>query len=249
LKNSNELMPYIWGAFVGLLTLNLWYFSALAIDKSVVPVRFEIVVALVGAVVGPFVGAYAAFRLQAREKLSERQKERKAALNAGLFTLLMQLNAVRNIKKDIEPYRTEIARAFLLPAFKHPDYSGLKQDTQSLSFLAELDYVDLLQEVHLEQIKFEQTLVSIERRNAFYETNIAPYPSTGRAALEISHNILTIKGPEVCDEAIRAAKEIYLHLEESDKSLEKAFANLRKTAKELFRDEKFVSIRENAPSH
>lgn len=242
-------MPYILGVFVGILTLNLWYFSALAIDKSMVPVRFEIIVTLVSTAVGAFVGAYAAFRLQAHEKLSESRKGQKAALNTGLFILLMQLNAIRNIKKDIEPYRTEIARAFLMPAFKHPDYVGLKQDAQSLSFLVELDYVDLLQEIHLEQIKFEQTLVSIERRNAFYETNIAPYPSTGRTAFEIWQYILTIKGSEVCDEAIRATKEIYLHLEESDKSLEKAFANLRKAAKELFRDEKFVSIPENAPSH
>lgn len=208
----------------------------------------DLVVAVL-PVLTTFLGATLAFRLNEDREEKKEQLRRKQALDYSLFILLRQDNAVR---QSLEPYRTaanDAARAFMVPAFKPPDYLSLKQDIASLSFLLELGYPQLLFELSIEQERFEQVFEALRIRNQFYVGELQPaLERTGMNGSKVTlAEAKTILGARIYDSAMNQAQDLFDHFQASEKSIPEMFASIRSTAKALFPSAAFVSYEYNAP--
>jgi hypothetical protein len=149
--------------------------------------------------------------------------------------------------RDCSQYKTDLDRAFKLPATKPPCYDDLRFDFEELSFLLD-EHPQLLMELAIEQERFEQTFSSIEIRNNFYVNEVQPALSN----LGINgHQVLVSEFAEALGErlfegSINGAKVMYYHMEETDKTLEEIHEKLSKVARIVFPGEKFVKWTQNA---
>lgn len=135
MKSIKDYAPEIWGVFIAIITLNLWYLSSLAVEHKVLPYAATPLIGLITAAIGAFLGAYFAFQLRKYEEKTGKTEKQKSSIDEALLILIRQANALQNIYNDLKKYKQPHERAFLLPAIKPPSYSDLKQNLQSLNFL------------------------------------------------------------------------------------------------------------------
>ncbi|SFC70531.1 hypothetical protein SAMN05660479_02222 [Microbulbifer thermotolerans] len=73
--NKYRYDPVVTGVLVGIGALVLWYFSALAIDKKVLPAYFEHISRFFTVLIAALVGAFAAFRFNSMLDHKKRERE------------------------------------------------------------------------------------------------------------------------------------------------------------------------------
>lgn len=243
MKILRDYQPEIFGVIVALVVLNIWYLSSVAIEESVVPKSYDYLIRALTVAVGGFIGAFSAFWLKAYEERKKDKEKQKSALNSALFVLIRQINAIQNIKRDLDKYETPFERGLTLPAMKPPDYSSVKQDIDSLNFLIDNDNAQILMELTIEQERFEQAINSINIRNEFYVNEVQPALSfhalNGRPLplAEFEEKL----GERLFQGAMNGASVLYEHVYASDVSLHEKYTELREIAKNLFPGEKFVT--------
>tara|TARA_R100000935_G_C2828471_1_gene163641 strand:- start:329 stop:1150 length:822 start_codon:yes stop_codon:yes gene_type:complete len=220
-KKIRYYVPELVGIFTGLLALNLWYFSSLAVTDSIAPRSYEYLVQAVIIAIGAFIGSWSAVKLNESKEASESYRRRKEALNQAIFVIARQMNAVQLIKRDIQQYREGVERAFNLPPQKPPVYSDLRQDISSLSFILETDAPQLLLELTVEQERFDQAIESINVRNEFYVHQVQPAVSQqGLPSLRMTRQKLKdALGERIFGGAMQGARELSSHIVETDASL------------------------------
>lgn len=241
MKNLRSYDPIWMGILTGLAALILWYFSSLAIEKSITPVTDK-VWPFFSAGLGAFFGSYFAYMFRKHEEKQAKFNKRKIALDACLFTSLRQYNAMHQMKMAFDPHPTDFDRAFLMPALKFPNYKDARIDFDSLNFLTEINETSHLLDLTIEQERFEQVIVSMEIRNSFHSDKLQP-------AIE-KHNIngqdLPLKeierllGPLIFHTAINSAKQTYELLCENLNSNHELHQHTWDIAKKIFPDKKFL---------
>ncbi|UPW17095.1 hypothetical protein M0C34_12635 [Agarivorans sp. TSD2052] len=242
MKSLRNYQPEIFGVIVGLAILNIWYLSSVAIEESVVPKSYDYVIRAFTVAVGGFIGAFSAFRLKKHEEYKIDKNKQKSALNSALFVLIRQINAIQCVTRDFDKYKTSFDRGFSLPAMKPPDYSAVKQDVVNLNFLVEKDKAQMLMDLTIEQERFEQAISAIGIRNEFYVNEVQPALSfhdlNGKPLLwsEFEEKL----GERLFQGSINGAETMYGLVYASEKSLQDKYTDLRKLAKELFPNEKFL---------
>jgi hypothetical protein len=174
MKNYKEYKPEFLGLLIAIGILNLWYLSGIAVEEAIIPKNYDHLLRLVTVAVGGFIGAYSAFWLKKSEESNKTQREKKLALDRCLFNIGQQRNAIEMIVKDFDKFKTPMTRAFNLRAIKPPNYDGLRQDINTLSFILESDDPLLLMDITIEQQCFEQGMHAIELRNNFYVERLQP---------------------------------------------------------------------------
>ena len=119
-------------------------------------------------------GAGFAFLLNDRAKARQTVRDQVAAVNRAQFTLIMELNQLMLIQKEIEPFRHHphccIAMRPLLP-FRD---EVLPLDVNSLSFLLETNERQLLFELLVEQQRFNLAMQAINERSRIHIDKIQP---------------------------------------------------------------------------
>ena len=124
--------------------------------------------------VSTLIGALYAFRLTERKERNEEYAKQIHALKKAIFTLGRQLNAVQSIRNEIAPYKTPEKRLFGCRAAMPPDYSDLRVDLESLSFLLDSANPDLLFRLSVEQDGFDVTMRAISLRAQYYVDQFQP---------------------------------------------------------------------------
>ena len=111
--------------------------------------------------ISTLIGALYAFRLTERKEKNEEQAKRIHALKKAIFIVGRQLNAVQSIRDEIAPYSTPGKRLFGCKAAMPPDYSDLKIDFESLSFLLDSANPDLLFRLSVEGTSNNQQIAEV----------------------------------------------------------------------------------------
>lgn len=196
------------------------------------------------ALLGTFVGALLAFRLEEGKEKSKESVARKAALNRAIVVLGYQHNEVRTYRDLVARYKTDIELAFSFPASQPPERIDVVQKFDDLTFLLNSNEPQVLFELIIEQIRFDQVLQSIRHRNAFYVEKVQPALSAeGLNNRQVSNVELKQRlGEYLYEGALMGARNILEHLNGSNESLPEMIANVRKVAKRLFPNDKFVSF-------
>lgn len=195
---------------------------------------------------GTFLGALFAFRLNERKEQAKLEEEQRRALNAALFVIARQVNAIKTIKNDLAPYKTDFERGFNCPGFRYPAYSDLVLDFERLDFLMSGTPM-LLMELSVQQEGFHQALAAITTRNDFYVDEVQPEISRlGLTRQPASINMLREKlGQRLTEGSINGAKAMYRLVDEAEAALPITHDALFKSAKALFPGSKFIKL---APS-
>jgi hypothetical protein len=198
------------------------------------------------------IGALYAFHLTERKEKNEVRVNRIRALNKAIFLIGRQLNAVQSIRNDLAPYSTPDKRLFGCQAAIPPDYSDLRVDFETLSFLLESVNPDLLFRLSVEQDHFYVTMSSISLRAQFYVDHFQPaWFSSGINPGRISQEDARIKiGEIVFDSAVKHTDAMFDALDEAASKLQRILDELRKFSSHLYPTEKFLLFRiKNEESH
>lgn len=174
MKKNESYLPIILGAITGVLTLNLWYLSALAIEKDVAPSEYGFIVTLVAAISGAFFGSFSAFKLKQYEEDKVNENVTKKAFDVCFFTLARQQVALLAILSDYDKHPSQLERAFSLEPIQYPNYEKIQVNTHDFFFLSGLSDVNKLLELAFLQDRFEQMIWHTERRNEFIKSHLEP---------------------------------------------------------------------------
>lgn len=126
------------------------------------------------ALIGTFFGATFAFRLTERKEYLQLHQNRRECLNKAIFILIRQLNAVHQLKLEIDLYSGIYKKAFNMQAVVPPPYQDLYHDFEGLSFILESENPGLIFELTTEQERFHQTMSSLSFRNDFFIKEVMP---------------------------------------------------------------------------
>jgi len=207
----------------------------------------EVSVALLASL-GTFLGALFAFRLNESKDELKRREEQRASLNRALFIIARQGSAVKSYTKFLVPFKTEVERAFNLPAYKPPNYDGLTQSFEEIDFLLEEDKANILMRLTVEDERFHQVFESIRIRNEFYVTEVLPelarHKFQGKAVSD--RELFDALGERIFATAVTYSSGMYFLIEESMKSIPLMHNQLHSAAKELFPRMKFILVNTEA---
>lgn len=202
--------------------------------------------------ISTLIGALYAFRLTERKEKNDERANRIHALNKAIFLIGRQLNAVQSIRNEIAPYSTPDKRLFGCKAAMPPDYSDLRVDFESLSFLLESADPDLLFRLSVEQDGFYVTMRAISLRAQYYVDQFQPaWVASGINPGRITQEDARFKiGELVFDSAVNYTDAMFDALDEAASRLQKILDELRKFSSHLYPGEKFLRFRiKNEDSH
>lgn len=225
-----------------IITATLLIAAAISLWLNLIGLK-ELLIAML-PIISTYLGATLAFRLNENKESAKERLRRKQALNFSLFKSGQQYNAIKQVANDYASTVTEFKQAFTIPASRPPDYSGLRHDLQSLSFLLEIEQAQVLFDLAIEQERFDQAFEALRGRNEFYISELMPAVEKA----DLHNKSMTIASMEqglgkvLFDKAIAHAKQLKNHLEASEKSSLKMFEKLRKIAKEQYPKDKFIAV-------
>jgi hypothetical protein len=230
-KRLNEI------SFIAILAVVLWVFAPHGLAAK------DIGSAILAGI-STLIGAFYAFRLSERKEKEGERARRIHALNKALFSLGRQVNAIQYIREEISPYDTDEKRLFGCEAAMPPDYSDVRVDFESLSFLLDSHDPDLLFRLSVEQDGFHQVMRAISLRAQYFvdqfqpavmASGIMPGPFTLNEAREKI-------GPLVFDSALNYTTSMFTALDEALPRLQKVLVELEALSRQLYPGQGFLRL-------
>jgi len=221
--------------FTAILAVVLWIFVPQGLAAK------DIATAILTGI-STLIGALYAFRLTERKEQESEQARRIHELNKALFSVGRQLNAIQYIREELSPYDTNEKRLFGCKAAMPPDYSDLRVDFESLSFLLDSPDPDLLLRLSVEQDGFHQAIRAISLRAQYFvdqfqpavmASGIMPGPFTLNDAREKI-------GSLVFDSALNYTTSMFTALEEALPRIQKVSVELEGLSRQLYPGERFL---------
>ena len=196
------------------------------------------------ALIGTLLGATLAFRLNEDKELMKEEAAHRTALNRALFVLARQKNAVALIAREMEPFKTPFDRAFNFPAAKVPPYEDLVHRFEELEFLLNTSDVNAVMRLTVEQERFHQMLESLRTRNEFYVKELQPEISKHNLNGKVvsDNSVAQLFGDRLFGTAIHSSEILYHHVDSSLKSIPEMHEEIRRIAKRLYPESKFVGF-------
>jgi len=194
------------------------------------------------ALFGTFLGATLAFRLEEEKERRKNADDQRKALNSALLILLRQYNALAQIEKDFANFPKDMPAAFSMPASKPPNYGELVHNVPDLEFLLDSSDPNILLELTVEQERFHQAIEAVNVRNEFYVNEVQKALSENKMNRKsfTPEEAESLLGDRIFGGAVNGAKNAREHVVLTCKSLTVMAEKLRRMAKELFPDRKFL---------
>jgi len=224
--------------FMVIFMVILWSFAPKGISAKDIGV-------LVLTGISTLIGALYAFRLTERKEKNEERSKQVHALKKAFFIVGRQLNAVQSIRDEIAPYSTPEKRLFGCRAAMPPNYSDLRVDFESLSFLLDSENPDLLFRLSVEQDCFDATMRAISLRAQYYVDQFQPaWVASGIMPGIITQEDARIKiGELVFDSAAYYTESMFEALDKSALGLQRILDEFRDFSTRLYPGEKFLRFR------
>ncbi|MBI1810802.1 MAG: hypothetical protein HY035_07020 [Nitrospirae bacterium] len=166
------------------------------------------------ALFGTFLGAFLAFYFERRHADKKEREAQISAAKHAQFVITTQLNAVKNMKKQVlDPMKDDINRHLTLKPFsvlaKFPSL-----DIASLVFMLDGDSAQLLNELMISEHKFRTLLGALDQRNERHEimqkrmATLGPEATLDGATVAILKDMTdSIYG--LCDDALKGLQESF----------------------------------------
>lgn len=229
------LLPYLIGSIFGLLMLNLWYLSALAIENRIVPTTYDYFLRAIIVLAAAFFGSCSAFYLNHRKDRKKVVEGQVDALNSALFVTLQQINALLLVKRSLSEFEGDPLRFYNMPPVYTSDYSNLKTDIKRLEFMLR-DDANLLFQLAIEQNRFENAVRITNMRADFHLNDLQMAISDAKFNVEnpTLKELYDVLGPRVLGTIKRSTDNMYEQVSESVDSITEIHEKLHVVAKEMF---------------
>lgn len=198
----------------------------------------------VASLISTFLGASFAFNLNSDKERRKSEKEKIAAIRLALFIIELQRNALGTIWNELKDSINLPDRVINLPPSLPPDYSHLRQDILSLSFMIS-DEPNLLMALSIEGERFRQTIFALSSHKEYHVQELQP----AIAASGIYEKTFTLEelkeavGERIFGTALTHAEQVAIHLSSTRKSLQTIGPRLHAFAKSLYPSEKFITVK------
>ncbi len=131
----------------------------------------SIIVTSVTTLLAVFIGAFLAFHVQAKTK----EKEKIAAGNRTIFYLMTMSNILANFNdQHLEKYKNDAAKFISMRGLYVPLKQDIDLDIDSISFLLETDFRNLLFDISIGLQKYQTTIGAINYRSNLHIKEIQP---------------------------------------------------------------------------
>lgn len=195
--------------------------------------------------ISTLIGAFYAFRLSERKEKEGERARRIHALNKALFSLGRQVNAIQYIREEVSAFDTDEKRLFGCKAAMPPDFSDVRVDFESLSFLLDSHDPDLLLRLTVEQDGFHLVMRAISLRAQYFVDQFQPaIMASGIMPGPFTFNDAREKiGSLVFDSALNYTTSMFTALDEALPRLQKIFLELEDLSRQLYPGERFLRLR------
>ncbi len=235
------------GVIIGLLSLFIWYFSALAIDEEIVAKNTELIVEAVIIISAAFFGSFSAFRLNNYRENRSVESKRILSLKTAVFILARQANTLGNEKLVLRKYEGTEEKYFDLPSKVGSIYSELKINLNELSFLLNHPDQNLLFDLAIEQDRFSAALEAINLRSDYHYNYVQP-ALRDKPHLAMNPRFIQLSatvGPAITEGIKNTTDNVYQHVYETLASINEMQERLAHVAHEMFPNERFILARTN----
>ena len=125
--------------------------------------------------IAAFSGAWYAFRLSSKNENRKLIQDQLAAGNRAIFILLRQFNELSAIQHQlINPHRDDPQRYINMSPALALEFSHLRVDVDSISYLLETDDRQVLLDIIVEEERFQTAIRAINERSEFLYETIQP---------------------------------------------------------------------------
>lgn len=235
---SRRLMT--WQVYLAITVIGV---IALAITWISAPNKQQTIASSLSGLFSSFLGAYLAFRLSKEKQKEDEDEKRVIALHLAIFTLNRQMNAMLQYWRLISAYRDEPTAFLKLQANRLPDYSSLKQDFKSLTFLLETD-AQIVYDLSIQEERFFQSTFSIEKHADFHRSEY----QKAAGEIEIRASEITLEdlrkllGERILETLKTQTGEIFKHVPRTVKTHYDLSKRLYERARLLYPETKFVRL-------
>ncbi|MEQ7594101.1 hypothetical protein ABQG08_00040 [Xanthomonas campestris] len=197
------------------------------------------------ALLSTFFGAQFAFRLGERRELEKEVQRRISAINRSLLVLGAQHNEIRTMKKELDKFEKDVDCALGMNAFVPPDTIGLSQKIDDLDFLIDSSDPNLIFKIHIEQLRFDQTLVATRLRAKHCLDELQPAFAASTLARGAAYSYKDLKanlGEQVLESAVNLVTTMRYHVYQSDESIPALQKEIREIGRRLFPKAKIIKF-------
>lgn len=193
-----------------------------------------------------FLGAWYAFKLQNQREEEKKGKENIVAGNRALFLLARFANELKRIQQQhIDPVREDPKKFILMQPLILPKYDDLKFDFESLSFILETDFLQILGNLVAEELRFHQVIQAINYRSDLHLTQAQPRLERAEAKGDILYSVDQIRsalGELLYVQLEKTTEEIIKYVEQTLVSTERLSKKFSEILKKLFPGSKILSL-------
>ncbi len=242
MNNWKYYKPEIMGIFIATALLNVWYLASFAIENRIIPTTYDYITNAIIVISAAFFGSYSAFHLNNLKEQKRQDQIKVGIINSTLFRLMRQYNLLEMEKIDLEKFRENEKRFFLLPATVSAVDNDMKYEISNLEFLLTSSDKNLLFDLAIEQDRFNTSLLAINQRNDFLLKEVQPpikktsFVSFDQFTLETFNETV---GKVISNVLINYTDSVYYHIYKNCDSIIKIKERLLKSSKELYPHEKF----------
>ena len=125
--------------------------------------------------VAAFYGAKYAFQFQKDKEMEDNKRQNVVNGNSAIFNLMRMTSTLRNVQKQIiDPARDRPARFLEMRPTLHSIKDDIKLNIETLYFLLETDYRNLLGELVIEEARYQSALDAIKERSRLHIEEVQP---------------------------------------------------------------------------
>lgn len=196
--------------------------------------------------VAAFYGAKFAFKFQQDKEKQETTQRNLLNANSALFSMSRMANKLFLYQRDvINPVRNSPGKFLELPPTQDLEKEFIEFETQSLVFLLETTYINLLGEVLIEVERYRTTIEAINTRSRLHIQTIQPrieqanFPANKKISISEIENCL---GDRLSTTLRQSTDQVIDHVDSSLESIKTIASKLQKAIKDLYPTAKVISF-------
>jgi hypothetical protein len=197
--------------------------------------------------VAAFYGAKYAFQFQ-KDKEKENEKKRNVLNgNSAIFSLMRMTTTLKNLQKQvIDPVRDHPARFLEMPSIPHMVKDDIKLDIETLYFLLETEDRNLLNELVIEEARYQSALDAINERSLVHRKELQPLLERGGIVQGGDYSLLQIEqllGNRLYITMQQATTQLIEHVDSTIVSLQEVAEKFTDSLKKRFTDETIIGFK------
>lgn len=195
-----------------------------------------------------FLGAWFAFMLQNRREKKNEINKNLAALNKVQINLVQQLNALTIFNKDfIQPYKSHPVNWVAIPAAPPRNYTHLKIEAGSLSFLIEQNSSALISKILIVEEEFQEVMNLINLRSEVHVGRLQPKLEEigfkeGKSFDKSLEEVENFLGDRLVGEMKRLTNGLISSIEDAITSHEEVIKEIKATGTKVFPKKRVLSF-------